>query len=302
MRNLSLTQLKTLDTIARTGGFTAAARELNLTQSAVSVQVRELERRLGVTLLERMGKTAYPTAAGRELLKHAVDLFSRAEEAAVAMRRYREGWLGTVRIGSSTTALIYHLPRVLADLRSEHPNVELHLTGGTTQRVCERLATNEIDIGVATLPVERGDLVVTPLLTEPLAAVFPPGARGVPDVVDPETMRKWPLLLELGHARVKQMVVAWLTVDGAPPRPTMELDNIEAVVRMVEAGLGASLVPASIVTDAAHRRLLVSRPLDPPLYRQIGMILRADKPDTPALAHVRAALLTLRDRPVRDLS
>jgi DNA-binding transcriptional LysR family regulator len=82
----------------------------------------------------------------------------------------------------------------------------------------------------------------------------------------------------------------------------MELDNIEAVVRMVEAGLGASLVPASIVTDAAHRRLLVSRPLDPPLYRQIGMILRADKPDTPALAHVRAALLTLRDRPVRDLS
>lgn len=293
MRTLNLQQLKTLETVARTGGFTAAARELNLTQSAVSVQIRELETRLGVTLIERMGKQAFPTAAGRELLEAASGLFAQADEALRAMRRYREGWLGQVRLGASTTALIYHLPAALAKLRSEHPNIELHITTGNTAGICEQLVANQIDLGVVSLPIEGRELATTPLLTEPLFAIFPPRTKHVPNVVTPRDMLGHPLLIEAGRAHVKMMVLEWLTVDGVMPRPTMELDNLEAVVRMVEAGLGVSLAPESVVKDASHRAALLARPLKPSLSRHLALVQRRDKPATPALGHVRDAIMVL---------
>ena len=112
---------------------------LNLAQPTISLQIRELETRLGVRLVDRLGKRAFATAAGRELIEHAQRIAQETDRLLGAMRRHRDGWLGQVRIGSSTTALIYHLPPVLARLRKEHPNIELVVTTGTTTGVVERM-------------------------------------------------------------------------------------------------------------------------------------------------------------------
>src|SRR5436189_221218 len=82
-----------------------------------------------------MAKRASATAPGRELIEHAQRIAHESGRLLAAMRRHRDGWLGQVRIGSSTTALIYHLPPVLARLRKEHPNIELVVTTGTTTGV-----------------------------------------------------------------------------------------------------------------------------------------------------------------------
>src|SRR5215213_1758834 len=113
MRSLSLDQLRALQTVVEVASFTGAARRLNLSQSAVSVQIRELEQRCGLRLIERLGKKAYATAAGREVIDHARRISEEADAIAAAMRRFRDGWIGRVHIGAALTALMYLLPPML---------------------------------------------------------------------------------------------------------------------------------------------------------------------------------------------
>src|ERR1700730_17251457 len=100
MRSLNLDQLRALTEVAALGSFSAAARRLNLTQPAVSLQIRELESRWGLQLIARLGRKAGATAPGRELLEHARRIARECEAAESAMRRLRDGWLGRVHIGT----------------------------------------------------------------------------------------------------------------------------------------------------------------------------------------------------------
>src|SRR4029077_7575987 len=131
------------------------AEKLRLTQPAVSLQIRELEKRIGVQLVERMGKRAYATAAGEELVGHARRLFQETEQALTAMRRHREGRLGRARLGTSVAVCTYLLPPVLAGLRRAHPELEVAITVGTTESVVSHILDNGLDIGVVTMPVRE---------------------------------------------------------------------------------------------------------------------------------------------------
>ena len=292
MRSLNPDHLRTIAEVVAQGSFTRAAKRLNLAQPTVSLQVRELEARLGVRLVERLGKQAFATAAGRELIEHGKRIAEETERLVAAMRRHRDGWLGRVRVGSSTTALIYHLPPVLQALRSGHPNIQLVVTTGTTDGVIERILRNEIDLGVVSLPISERLLDVVPLKREPLVAILPAQAERVPARVTPQILLQHPLILEVARAHVRALIVDWLSAGGTEPRPAMELDNMEAVKRMVAAGLGASIVPAAALSEA-ERAALVARPLAPALARTLALVQRRDKPGDAALQVVRSALLTL---------
>src|ERR1700761_429461 len=100
MRSVNLDQLRTFSEVIARGNFSAAARQLNLTQPAVSLHVRELEQRFGVRLVERVGRRAHPTAPGRDLADHARRIFHDCEAVESMMRRFRESWLGRVRIST----------------------------------------------------------------------------------------------------------------------------------------------------------------------------------------------------------
>jgi DNA-binding transcriptional LysR family regulator len=213
-----------------------------------------------------------------------------------AMRRHRDGWLGQVRIGSNTTALIYHLPPVLQRLRRDHPSIELVVTTGTTTGVVERILRNEIDIGVVSLPINERQLDIVPLKAEPLVAIFAVRTRNLPNRVTAQFLRQYPLLLEFARAHVRALIIDWLSADGVEPRPAMELDNLEAVKRMVASGLGVSIVPSAAIADAGDAVKLVARPLRPSLSRTLALVQRRDKPDDAALRIVRTALMTLSEK------
>jgi DNA-binding transcriptional LysR family regulator len=296
MRGLNPDHLRALTEVIEQGSFTRAAKRLNLAQPTVSLQIRELETRLGVRLVDRLGKRAYATAAGRELIEGAQHIARETDRLLAAMRRHRDGWLGQVRIGSSTTALIYHLPPVLARLRREHPNIELVVRTGTTTGVVERLLRNETDLGVVSLPVSDRLLDVVPLKSEPMVAIFAEHAENVPDMVTPQDLLQHTLILEDTRAHVRALIMSWLAGDGAEVRPAMELDNLEAVRRMVAAGLGASVVPAAVVSERHPGADVVARPLKPALSRTLALAQRRDKPSDPALGYVREALLGLAER------
>jgi DNA-binding transcriptional LysR family regulator len=293
MRSLNPDHMRALAEVVSQGSFTRAAKRLNLAQPTVSLQVRELEARLGVQLVERLGKRAFATAAGRELLDHAKRIEEETERLLAAMRRHRDGWLGRVRIGSSTTALIYHLPPILETLRKRHPNIELVVTTGTTMGVVERILRNEIDLGVVSLPIGERLLDVVPLRAEPLVAIFAARTGDLPARVTPSLLLQHPLVLEFARAQVRALIMGWLSSGGTEPRPAMELDNLEAVKRMVASGLGASIVPLAAITAAIDRSTLAWRPLKPDLTRTLALVQRRDKPIDAALGHVREALLSL---------
>lgn len=121
MRRLSLDHLQTFTRVIDLGSFSAAAQGLELSQPAVSLQVRQLEQRLGVRLIDRAGRRATATAAGDELLTHARRIDGTVTAALEAMTRHSKGTAGRVRLGTGSTACIDFLPPILRSLRKVNP-------------------------------------------------------------------------------------------------------------------------------------------------------------------------------------
>lgn len=293
MRSLNLDQLRALLAVAECKSFSAAARRLHLSQPAISVQIRELERRFGVKLIERLGKQAHATAPGRELIDAAQRIFRECDSTDAMMRRYRDGWIGRVRIGTTNTALMYLLPPVLRKLSLDHPGIDLHVTNLPSRESVDAIINNRIDLAVVTLPVDRTQLIVTPLLSEEMVAIFPATSPGLPNKVTPEFVLKQPLLMEHTRATVHELVVQWLSGHGDQPRVTMHLGTIEALISAVASHLGMTIVPA-IAIDKRRRDIAV-RPLHPALRRTLALIEHKSKPNEQAQEIVRGALLQLRE-------
>jgi len=299
MRRLNLDQLHALVEVVRLGSFSAAARGLNLSQPAVSLQIRELEQRLGLELVERLGKQAYATAAGAELIDRAARIAREVDDAEDAMRRHRDGWLGRVRIGTGAAIVTYLLPPLLRTLRRAHPDIEIVINSGTTERIVERLARNEVDIGLVTLPVHDRTLVVQPLREDAMLAVLPPSERGAPATMDAAGLARYPVILDAVGAQMHALARDWFRDAGVDVRPAMELDGVVAIRNVVSAGLGATILPVEALLGEATLAPVVLRPLAPPLTRTLAVVRRGDKKVGPALAHVDAALMTLRDVVIR---
>lgn len=281
----SLDQLQALVLVIETGSFSAAAEQLGLSQPAVSLQVKELERRLGARLVERVGRRLGPTAAGVSLLDHARGILEAADQAVAAVQTHAEGVLGTVRLGSGATACIHLLPALLRQIRERHPQLQVVVTTGNTDEFVRRVERNEQDLALVTLPVASRALVVTPLLRDAFVAIGPPAARRLPRTVAPQDFATRPLVLFEPGAHTRQLAEAWLLAGGLKARPEMELGSVEAIKEMVAAGLGYSLIPQMALRPQDRQRLQVAS-LAPPLVRELGLIVRADKPLTRAMQAV----------------
>ncbi len=277
MRSVNLDQLLALETVVERASFTAAAKALNLSQSAISVQIKELERRFDVRLVERLGKRAAATPAGRELIAHHQKIVAEVKQATLAMQRHRDGSLGRVRIGATTTALNYYLTPVLRKIRRQFPTIELSITWDTTAGQIARLVRDEIDFGLVNLPVKERSLIALPLRTEQLMAIFPLDTKNVPKVVTPEYLAQHTLILEAASAAIRAQVLDWLAPVAGHLGPTMQLDNSDSISRMVSVGLGASVVPESVLDEEWRRKDLIARPLRPKMERTLGLVVHKDK-------------------------
>lgn len=292
MRSLNLDQLRALSEVAALGSFSAAARRLNLTQPAISLQIRELESRWGLRLIERSGKKVHATEAGRELIEHARRIARECEAAEATMRGLRDGWLGRVHISCTLTALMYDLPPVLRRLRTDHPRIELVVTNMATRDSIERVIQGTVDLGLVTLPVKSALLRATPLRAQTCVAVLPAGTRDVPEEVTPEYAARQSLVLEHDRGAVHALVMRWLSKRLPLVRQPMYVGIIEAAKQAVASGLGMSIVPDVAVADLD--RELIVRPLRPALPCPLGLIERRKRSSGPALEIVRDALLSLK--------
>lgn len=292
MRSLNLDQLRALTEVAALGSFSAAARRLNLTQPAISLQIRELETRWGLRLIERLGKKAHATEPGRQLIEHARRIARECEAAESAMRGLRDGWLGRVRIGATLTALMYDLPPILRRLRTDHPRIDIVITNMTTRDTVENMIQNTIDFGLVTLPIKSALLKATPLRPQVCVAILPAATRDVPDEITPHYVARKPLVLEHERGAIHSLVMHWLSKHLPLTRQPMHVGIIEAAKQAVASGIGMSIVPDVAVAEPIAE--IVVRPLKPAIPCTLGLVERRNKPSEPALEIVRNALLALR--------
>jgi len=276
--------VRTLQEIARHQSFGRAAQALHLSQPAVSHHIRHLEREVGQRLLERVGKRAFPTAAGDLLLAHAARAFAELEAARQALQERRGVVAGRLRVGTGATASTYLLPPLLGRLRARHPELELVVVTGNSAAMAAAVIAADLDVAVVTLPVRGRALLITPLLLDPLVAIAAPAARWRRrgPLAAAELARE-PLILYERGGTIRRVIDGWFRRSGATPRVVMDLGNGEAIKKLVAAGLGLSLVPAMSVRAETRAGELAALPLAPPLGRRLGVIRRRDRAPSPAL-------------------
>lgn len=295
MRGLNLDHLRTFARVVELGSFSAAAERGGVTQPAVSLQIRQLERRFGLKLVERIGRRAGPTAAGLELLTHIRVIDAALAQAEQAMTAHASQVSGRIRLGTGATACTYLLPPVLAELRRRFPALDVVASTGNTADMLRALENNTLDMGLVTLPAPGRMFQVTTVMEDEFVAIFPvsdPG--GIPAVVTPQTLALRPLVLFEPGARTRRLVDDWFEAAGVAAKPVMELGSTEAMKEIVAAGLGCAVLPKLAVSAAGQRDALVVRSLTPRLSRDLAIVLRRDKPLSHGLRHLQEALLALR--------
>lgn len=293
MRSLNPDQLRAFADVVELGSFSAAAERLHLTQPAISQQVRQLELRLGLRLVERAGRKMRASPAGIELLTHVRRIEAAHAAALDAMGRRAKGALGRVRIGTGATASIHLLPPVLRDLRRRLPSLELTVTTGHTTDIVKLVEENVLDIGLVTMPVRGRTLSVTPILDDEFVAIAPADARPLPTPLIAATLAEFPIVLYEAGAHTRRIVDHWCARAGVTLKPVMELGSVEAIKELVGAGLGYGVLPAMAVSNPKKCGDLVIHSLTPRLWRNLAIVLRRDRKLDQGAKGVIDALMTL---------
>ncbi len=293
MKRLNLNHLHTFSQVIACGSFSAAAQRLGLTQPAVSLQVRQLEQRLNLRLIERVGKRLKPTSAGVVLLEHATHIDAAVEEALLDLSSHAQGIAGNIAMGTGATACIHLLPPLLRVLKQRFPALNVRISTGNTDGMLKAVEENRLDLALVTLPAAGRSLAIAPLLEDPFVVIFAADEQRVPDLMTAEALADYPMVVFEAGSSTRLLIDEWFFKAGLRIKPVMELGSIEAIKEMVAAGLGYSIVPQMSVASEHHRRGLQVHVLTPALSRTLGIVLRQDKPVSKALRQVIEALQTV---------
>lgn len=240
--NLHLQQLAYVRALERSGTLTEAARRLQVSQPALSQSLSQLERRLGVPLLERDGRRRQLTEAGREVARFAGETLARAGALRDWLDAHAEGREGTLRVGMIDAASLYALPSAIRAFRDTHPEVQLELVVDRSGLLLERLARFELDLAFVVGPAGP-EFEAVEVLSEPLYLYAPPGTTEEP--ADGE----W-VLYPPGR-QTRRIIDAGLAARGIWPRISLESDNPAVLGQMVALGLGWSVLPEGVVEGVA---------------------------------------------------
>lgn len=263
---MEMHQLRYALAVARTGNFSRASEQCHVSQPSLSQQILKLEDELGERLFDRLRGGVRPTAHGRVFLARAERILAEVDavrrEAADAKQQLR----GTLTVGVLPTIAPYLLPATLARFAAAYPAVEVVVQEETTAVLLRLTLAGELDVMLASPPLDDERLEVRSLFSEELMLALPAGHP----LIEPKTVRLGDLekerfiVMKDGHCLGDQ-VRQFCTRSGQGMRVTFRSSQLETIRAMVGAGMGVSLIPAmatrtSCSGDPVYRRLAAPRP------------------------------------------
>jgi len=280
---MDLAALRIFSTVVREGGVTRAAERLHRVQSNVTTRIRQLEDELGVALFVRAGKRLHLAPAGGVLLDYADRLLALADEAQTAVRDPRPR--GLFRLGAMESTAAVRLPAILTEYHRRHPAVTLELRTGNPQALATAILAGELDAALVAEPVADAPFEKAVAFKEDLviiaAADHPPiGRKGA----SPRTM----IAFEHGCPHRKRFE-NWYAARGEMPERTIELGSYHAMLGCVVAGMGAALMPKSVLRTFPESRRISVHKLPSDLNRAETVLIwrkGAGSPKTQALERI----------------
>ncbi|WP_395107290.1 LysR family transcriptional regulator [Actinomadura sp. SCN-SB] len=293
---IDLRRLQVLRVLHQHGTVTAAAAALNLTPSAVSQQIRQLSRDVGVELLLHEGRRVRLTPAAHTLLAHADTLRTQWERALGDLAAHKDAQAGLLRFCGFPTGLAALVVPAASRLRAAHPRLDLRMMEADAHQCFDLLLTGDADIAVVVVtpdapPLDDARFDQRPLVNDPLDLVVPvdhPLADRESVELAEAACDDW--IVPVGEASHRQVILAACAAAGFAPRITHNAKEWPAVIALVSNGFGICLIPrlAPLPAHSAVVRIPLSG--DPTPARRIASCVRRGSHDQPAIAHGLAAL------------
>ncbi len=278
-------QLAAFCAVVERRSFSQAAEQLGVTQPAVSLQIRSLEKRLGLQLLDRSGRRVEPTEAGRRLYRSAQRLLAVEEQLLAEIGDEAEGELhGRLEIGASTGPGGTVLPVVLAEFQQLHPGVHVALAVSDTQHVVEQVARREVELGVVGASRRHRGVVFEPFFHDQVVLAVPRGHRFAGKTVTLDELKGEPLVLMQEGAGVRQVIEEELRTAGVRLRDLdvrLELGLQESARSAVIAGFGVTFISRSAIeADLAAGTVATARVEGLEPSREISLVRSAGRAET----------------------
>jgi LysR family transcriptional regulator, hydrogen peroxide-inducible genes activator len=248
MIKITLRQLHYFDVLVSVGHFGRAAQACAVSQSALSVQIQELEAQLGVVLIERNRRGIALTQSGEEIARRASEVLTGARDLVDHARKQKTLLEGALRFGVIPTVAPYLLPRLLPQLRDAFPGLELYVRETQTSVLLAEVADAKLDVALVALPVSQPDLISHPLFEETFVLAVPLSYRASGRNIVPAELLKQErlLLLEEGHC-FRDQALDYCNLQevtaGSLGSSTLGLSSFTTIVRMVANGYGFTLLP-----------------------------------------------------------
>lgn len=275
---MELRQLAYFEVIAEESHFGRASRRLSVAQPALTRQIQQLERELGVQLFDRSHRRIRLTDAGQAFLVETRELLAKAEQAKEAARRAAHGETGRLTVAFVGSATYSPLPLILRSFRERFPKVHLLLDEMDSSAQCAALLDRRVDVGFLRTPLADPELISETLLREPIVVALPQGhALSRQATVPLVALAAEPFVLfhrgqQPGYAEV---VLAVCAAAGFQPRLAQEAIEVQTAIGLVGAGFGVCLVPEAV--HGLRRPGVVYRPLEnPPPMTELVAIYRRD--------------------------
>ena len=280
-------QLAAFCAVVERRSFSQAAERLGVTQPAVSLQVRALEKRLGAQLLDRSGRRVEPTEAGLRLYRGAQKLLALEGQILDELAGEGEGELsGELQIGASTGPAAIVVPLLLCEFQREHPGVRIALTVAATQAVVERVAARELELGIVGASRRHRAVSFEPFFDDEVILACPPGHPFAGRTVTLEELRGESLIVMQEGAGVRQIVEDELRAAGTRLRDLdvrLELGLQESVRSAVQAGYGVTFISRSAVEpELAAGSLTAARVEGLHARREISLVRASGRTPTRA--------------------
>lgn len=257
---MEIRQLKAFLAIAEAKTFTAGARRVNVTQAAISMQIRQLEDEVGLQLFTRTPRRVILTEAGEYLLDRARKILREHDTALEEIAELGGVEHGRLRIGSASAEFAtQQLPHILQGLREKFPNSELSVSAGTSQVLVDKIMHGEIDIAFVSLPVENSSITTDLLFSDEIVAIAHPShPRSNDKYISAAALAGEKLILGERGGNTRRMIDDFFNAANVRPHVVMELSRQEAINQMVENNLGVGTAGAKTIADEIREGRLIS--------------------------------------------